>query len=404
MSKIKKIEVSNLKAVAKLSADFNGCTAIVTGGNNKGKSSFLRCLVDRIRDGKQANVLKRDEKNGHVFMELTTGEKFSWQFGDKVPKGEKLTFTTRDELTISVTQEVQNKFFPKSFDIDSFLLATPLEKRKTLERICKIDISDLQLQHDKAFEDRKFAKKALDEAEKKLSGVSFDDSLPLEPTPTEAMLEAMQQIEDMNAKINRNKAILEQKNQVRLDKYNSWLLMQEEINLLDVEIGKLTAALNSPKNQIVDTAEMRQEYALVVEQNSRIAENIKGRILKDEVEAQSKNVSKFDAEVKTAREQIDQKIKSSNLPDGFAFSETGITYNSYPLERESQSSSALYIAALKLASLTLGQVKTMHFDASFLDRNSLQQIEDWATENDFQLLIERPDFDGGEITYEIIES
>lgn len=32
-----------------MEADFKGCSAIVTGGNNKGKTSFLKGIVDRIR-------------------------------------------------------------------------------------------------------------------------------------------------------------------------------------------------------------------------------------------------------------------------------------------------------------------------------------------------------------------
>jgi hypothetical protein len=39
-----------------------------------------------------------------------------------------------------------------------------------------------------------------------------------------------------------------------------------------------------------------------------------------------------------------------------------------------------------------------------LDKNSLLEIEKWAVENDLQLLIERPDFDGGEIEYQILET
>ena len=34
--KIKKIEVKNFKAVAEQTADFNGHSAIITGGNDKG--------------------------------------------------------------------------------------------------------------------------------------------------------------------------------------------------------------------------------------------------------------------------------------------------------------------------------------------------------------------------------
>ena len=94
-------------------------------------------------------------------------------------------------------------------------------------------------------------------------------------------------------------------------------------------------------------------------------------------------------------------IKSAPLPEGFGFTDDGITYNKLPFTREQLSSSGIYIAALKLASMNLGEVKTLHFDASFLDKNSLADIEKWANDNGLQLLIERPDFEGGEIEYEL---
>lgn len=92
------------------------------------------------------------------------------------------------------------------------------------------------------------------------------------------------------------------------------------------------------------------------------------------------------------------------MPDGFGFSDDGITYNGFPFNRDSLSSSGIYIGALKLAAKQLGEVKTLYFDASFLDKNSLQEIEKWANEQDLQLLIERPDFEGGEIEYQIVAS
>ena len=97
-------------------------------------------------------------------------------------------------------------------------------------------------------------------------------------------------------------------------------------------------------------------------------------------------------------------IKNSTLPEGFGFSDDGITYNGFEFSKQQLSSSGIYIAALKLAALMLGEVKTLHFDASYLDRKSLSEIEQWSAENDLQLLIERPDFDGGEIEYQIIEN
>ena len=92
------------------------------------------------------------------------------------------------------------------------------------------------------------------------------------------------------------------------------------------------------------------------------------------------------------------------MPDGFGFDDDGITYNGFAFNKEQLSSSGIYIAALKLAALGLGEVKTLHFDASFLDKNSLAEIETWANDNNLQLLIERPDFEGGEIEYQIISN
>lgn len=92
------------------------------------------------------------------------------------------------------------------------------------------------------------------------------------------------------------------------------------------------------------------------------------------------------------------------MPEGFGFTDEGITYNGFAFNKDQLSSSEIYISALKLAACGLGEVKTLHFDASFLDKNSLAEIEKWATENDLQLLIERPDFEAGEIEYHLIHT
>ena len=53
--------------------------------------------------------------------------------------------------------------------------------------------------------------------------------------------------------------------------------------------------------------------------------------------------------------------------------------------------------------MALGKIRTMHFDASFLDKDSLSDVQKWADENDLQLLIERADFENGDIEYKIIQ-
>jgi hypothetical protein len=96
-------------------------------------------------------------------------------------------------------------------------------------------------------------------------------------------------------------------------------------------------------------------------------------------------------------------IKSSPLPKWFEFTNDGLLFNWYPLDKSSLSSSQIYIAGLMLASMNMWEVQMLTFDASYLDKNSLQEIEDWAKSHDLQLLIERPDFDWWDIRYEIVE-
>jgi predicted ATP-binding protein involved in virulence len=57
MTKVQKIFVRNLRQIDEMTTTFNGCTAIVTGGNNKGKSTLLKSIVERLR-GDKTNIVK----------------------------------------------------------------------------------------------------------------------------------------------------------------------------------------------------------------------------------------------------------------------------------------------------------------------------------------------------------
>ena len=62
--KIKSIEVVNFKAIQHQEINLNGYSAIVTGANNKGKSSLLRGLIDRFHGEKPNVIVKNGEEKG----------------------------------------------------------------------------------------------------------------------------------------------------------------------------------------------------------------------------------------------------------------------------------------------------------------------------------------------------
>lgn len=409
MTKVKKITVANLKAVASLTADFNGCTAIITGGNNKGKTSFLRSLPDRIRGIKPDIILKSGESDGLAEWELTTGEKFIWSFDNKTKAGERLQFITKDNIKTSVTRELATRFFPPTFDVDAFLQATPKKQKEALQKLVGLDFTDIDSRYKAAYQERTFAnRKAQDEStkttpvqelpekeseyfelEKELAGIdAYNDRYSnAEQLQTDLISQKAANDDDI-AELERKIAEIKEKNielSNRIAQGDAWLKND----------------LNKPKNQSAKD-DLQAKIDAIKANNEAIHKNNEAKKQLETARQAEEAAKKADDDVKAIEAERMNMIKSAAMPEGFGFTDDGITYNDLPFTREQLSSSGIYIAALKLASMNLGEVRTLHFDASFLDKNSLADIEKWANDNDLQLLIERPDFEAGDIEYQLI--
>jgi len=407
MSKVKKITVSNLKAVSSLTADFNGCTAIITGGNNKGKSSFLKSLPERLRGTKPEMILKQGEKDGFAEMELTTGEKFVWTFDGKK---EKLTFISERNIPTSVTKDLSKAYFPPIFDVDEFLNSQPAKQKATLQKLTGIDFTEIDKLYKEAYDARTYANKRMAEEKAKLGFV--DPKLPKDEESTEELEAELNGIDLHNTNFNFvAKGILEREKTYD-DNLDEIKQLQEKVAAIEAKNEKLHVEISAGKVWMADDmnklktnqGQLKEEIDLIKKSNLAITENNKALKQQDVYDTAVKYAADADAEVKKIEQEKADVIKNASMPDGFGFSDDGITYNGYAFNKEQLSSSGVYIAALKLAAITLGEVKTLHFDASFLDKNSLAEIEKWAIENDLQLLIERPDFEGGEIEYQILQN
>jgi LPS O-antigen subunit length determinant protein (WzzB/FepE family) len=125
---------------------------------------------------------------------------------------------------------------------------------------------------------------------------------------------------------------------------------------------------------------------------------------KNDTDAAKVWAQEADELVKSIEAERQRMIESAKFPKGVSIDAKGITIDGLPLERTQISTSKLYTTALRIASMNLGEVKTLYFDASFLDRENLEEIERWADEQGLQLLIERPSFEKSEIKYELIQS
>lgn len=445
-TKIKTITVSNLKAVSNLSATFDGCTALVVGRNNGGKTSFLRGLFDRIRGTKADQPIKQGETEGFAEAILTTGEKLRWDFSqpEGKPLKEKLTYTTEKDIKTALTTELRNKFCPETFDVDKFLASTPQAQRKVLQELVGLDFTTIDLRYSEAYKERTAANTRSSDAKTLLEATA-----PPPKFEVVVMTELNTKKETERARLNElytknklhNDAVrvaheaaskAQQALTVAIVNSKTCLAALQKYGYTGIEVVAFINGLeklSKPLPAIIDREQNADyvakdgDFILIKERpddttlqaiDKKIVDatetNRKAAFYTAWIQLQTNKTTAAAAAIEAnnkvvviEQERLDL-IKTANMPEGFTFTDDGIAYNGLAFTREQLSSSGIYIAALKLASMRMGEIRMLHFDASFLDNNSLAEIEKWASEQDLQLLIEQPSREGGEIQYELLHA
>jgi hypothetical protein len=399
--KIQKIEVQNFKAVSKKELNLNGCSAIVTAANDSGKTSILRGLIDRFKSEKPEVIVKEGKEKGYNHIELTDGSRIEWDF---TQKSERFSYITKDGVkqTTGVLSQIGEKYFGQKFDIDSFLKSSPKQQEKELQKIVGLDFDKIDQRYKEAYEERTEANRYL----KQVSSQKLSEPEKVEKPDIESIKEELKKAREHNESVrNQNR---EAKKYESLQKQVSSLIDETEFEDL-FDYGKSKEIIKDKKSNddLIDISELESKledandqlrkydaYKRELEAYNKWVDQ--GKIARSDAESTDKKVKEIEAEKQ-------EMIANADMPDGFGIDESGLTYKDFPLSETQISTSAKYIAALKLGAMVLGKVRALHFDASSLDNNNLKKVQDWAKENDLQLLIERPDFDGGEIKYEIIE-
>lgn len=430
--KIKKIEVKNFKAVSEKEIDFNGCSAIITAGNDKGKTSILKGLIERFRGEKPEIIVKEGEENGFNRITLTDGTLIEWKFTEKT---ESFSIVTKEGIkqTTGVLSGFGEKYFGLKFDIDRFLKSSPKEQSVMLSKITGTDLEEINERYKNEFTKRTEAGREL----KRIGSMNLKEPEKVEKPDTETLKKELSDVRSTNSDLKIKWMADNEKHVNEIQEFNS-IQSERSVAIRDMNesLEEIDSILPAPFKKMFDfdkakgyiesmpKPEPKKEIKNLPEPDylpeqmliNKIDESHEQQRKYDMYEQNLERYQKWVSEVKKARQKyegLDQNVKSienekrelirnSNLPDEFSFDESGILYKGLPLNDNQVSSSGKYIAALKLGSMVLGEVKTLHFDASFLDKNNLEKIQEWAQKNDLQLLIERPDFEAGEIKYEIL--
>jgi hypothetical protein len=161
--KIKKVDITNLKAVGSFTAFFDGKSAHVTGANGIGKSTVIRTLTDRLRGLKPSIVTKIGENEGKTVMELTDGCRFEWNYNsDGMDELNYFTPASLRPVKRDVFKHICGQYFPNQFDINKFLTTTEPRKRlQMISELVNVDLTEIQARYKDAFDTRRDAKRDL---------------------------------------------------------------------------------------------------------------------------------------------------------------------------------------------------------------------------------------------------
>jgi hypothetical protein len=188
---------------------------------------------------------------------------------------------------------------------------------------------------------------------------------------------------------------------------NEWLTQQASEILPQKTADNLYPKEPAYIAEMPDDKELQEVDAEILaasETNSKAKEYEDYISYKLQTEQAKEKADACDELVKKIEAERQAMIESAKFPEGISITADGITIDGFALDRNQISTSKLYTTALRIAAMNMGEVRTLYFDASFLDNKTLAGIEKWAQENDLQLLIEMPDREGGEISYELVEN
>lgn len=434
--KIKKIEIKNFKAISEQEISFDGCSAIITGANDSGKSSLLRGLIDRFRGEIPKQIVKEGEEKGFNIVEFTDGNRVEWKFTEKT---ETFTYITKEgiKMTQGVLKGIGEKYFGIKFDIDKFLQSGPKEQTKMFQKLVGLDFEEIDNRYKEAYDKRTLANSRLRDLREIIKPEE------VQKPNIEVLEKELQEIKNRNSDLKKKWLIENKKNYNDTDLFNKEQQQKAiKIDNLDIVYNNIARLLDgdfrsvlyecfdfNKANQIIENLpkpkpfkdlknlpEPEYESEIMISEGikkaneeMRLYDSYKNLLGQYEGFIEQRKQAKQNAEicdkaVKDIENEKRKMITGAKLPKEFDVNSDGITYKGFALTDNQISSSGKYIAALKLGSMVLGSLKTMHFDASFLDKNSLQEIQVWAEKNELQLLIERPDFEAGEIKYEIINN
>lgn len=402
--KIIKLQAENVKRLRAIEITPDGSTVVIAGRNGQGKTSVLDSIWFALGGGNAARDTSRPIRDGedHASVRLDLGSIVvtrTWS-----PNGSKLTVDSPDGARYRSPQAMLDDLVGRlSFDPLGFSQLPDREQRATLLDLIELPFDPEELEHERAglFDGRTEINRQVKTLEAQLAGMPEpEEELPSEEISTASIL---QEYNAAQRQARENDAVRNALSHAEVEVARREKEVEESEAALRVAKQALSRAVGASGDALdavsaldadPDLSDFEDKLATAEQTN----EAIRADLARQKIASEFLEASERSAALTKKLDAIEAKkraaIEAAAMPiDGLAFDAEGVLYNGVPFKQAS-AAEQLRVSLAMAMSLNPSIRVIRITDGSLLDSANMALIEEMATENDYQVWIERVDESG----------
>lgn len=404
MSKIIRITAENVKRLRVVQITPQGHLITIGGNNGAGKTSLLDSIGMAL-SGQEIpeEPVRHGEKGAKILIET---EDIVVKRTFTAAGGTSLIVENKEGMRYSSPQTVLDKLTGKlTFDPLSFLRLKPKDQAEALKRLVGLDLTELDAQRQKLYDERTIRNKDLDRVTLLLDMLVVPEKA--EAVDTADLMKDLETATTHNAQRAELVTTHAEATEILDDALAGETSLNAEIvkaekklkdlraNLADQSAGvdsarkRLDAAtLALTEFMTIDDEPIRVKLAGAAETNQKVHDGVIYAEAQAAVELKKKAVDEFTSQIEAIDAEKAKKLTAVKFPiDGLSFSETGVRYSGVPLEQASGADLLRISVAIAAAMNPKLRVMLVR-DGSLLDPESLALLGQLAKEHDIQVWIE----------------
>lgn len=385
--KIINLKAENIKRIEAVDITPQDNTVVISGKNGQGKSSVLDSILwalggaseidDKpIRDGSDKAVIKLDLGDIIVERKFVAG------------KSSSLVVSTKEGAKYNKPQDILDGMLGAiTFDPLAFANQKPKDQADIMKKLVAVDVDFDALE---ALNKGDFSKRT------DINREGHELKAVIESLEKEVPADAPNELIDVSELSDQRAALTGQRDKKQRIT-QSLESMREDFRRHKAELDKLEESMTAATNAIAELPDIKDEDLEALRTKIESAQQLNNFVVKKQSLVE-KNAKLEDLRVKstaltdamTARKaSADAAIAAAKFPvEGLSFDSTGVLYNNIPF---AQCSSAEKLKVSTAVAMSMNpKLKVIRIkDGALLDDENFEILKKMATENDFQIWVER---------------